>query len=114
MQTVPRGAGGAIPRPLLHSIGWHPGIGRCPQPPRHRPRSPALATRARPPPPRAPGRAYSTAAETKPSRLGAGAAAGGRKKATEKSRKTLLATACLVFFGDQDALAQSAPCTYAV
>src|SRR5213078_2558285 len=40
MQTVPRGAGGAIPRPLLHPAGRHPGNaapGRCLEP---RPRSP--------------------------------------------------------------------------
>src|SRR6059058_1940184 len=114
MQTVPRGAGGAIPRPLLHSIGWHPGNGRCPQPPRRRPRSPALATRARPPPPRAPGRACSTAVGTKPARLGAGAVPGTRKKAEEKTMKTLLATAWLVFFGHQIVLAQSTPSSKAV
>src|SRR5213594_995490 len=57
MQTVPRGAGGAIPRPLLHPAGRHPGnaaSGRCLEP---RPRSPfpAPGSASRAPPTR-PGR----------------------------------------------------------
>ena len=54
MRTVPRGAGGAIPRPLLHLIERHPGsaAGRCPESLRRCP--PSIASRARPPP-RAPG-----------------------------------------------------------
>ena len=71
MRTVPRGAGGAIPRPLLHPDGGHPGAAEsrgCPEPP---PRcSPSIARRAHSPP-SAPGRRV---VETKPRRVGAASA----------------------------------------
>ena len=68
MHTVPRGAGGAIPRPFLHPAGrrpGNPGPRRCPERPRRWPQS--IAGRARPPPPSAPGRMV---VETKPRCVG--------------------------------------------
>ena len=66
MQTVPRGAGGAILRPFLHPDGGHLGSAawRCPELVRRCP--PSIARRARPPP-SAPGRMV---VETKPRCVG--------------------------------------------